>query len=233
MNNIIPSTFWQTGQCFLVVSTPNSWPQILTETLTEFSVSPYDLSEIGKDLTVTVAETRELRRLAHTTPTQGKMRLCVIYQSDQLNHESANTLLKVLEDTPEKTRFLLLSNTNNVLPTILSRCAYFNLQNQAQIDSQIIPLAFAQDFATVSLKIGETVKNGLATNLIDSWSKEIIQSMNPNADTLRWLIEIRSAISQTSVNATALLETTYLHITHQIPFPKSLEFKIRTRNGNI
>ena len=51
-------------------------------------------------------------------------RLLVVYPADALNTDAANALLKVLEEPPPATHFLLVtSRLSDVLPTIRSRCA--------------------------------------------------------------------------------------------------------------
>ena len=53
---------------------------------------------------------------------EGPYKLLIIWQPELLNIESANALLKILEEPPSKTIFLLVSNdANKLLTTILSR----------------------------------------------------------------------------------------------------------------
>lgn len=70
--------------------------------------------EIIRDL---VEETRAL-------PSWGRWKFLVIDGADRLTAASANALLKVLEEPPEKVRFFLLTEQiDSVIPTIRSRCA--------------------------------------------------------------------------------------------------------------
>jgi len=58
-----------------------------------------------------------------STSATGGWRVCVVDTVDELNANSANALLKVLEEPPSRSVFLLVSNTPaRVLPTIQSRC---------------------------------------------------------------------------------------------------------------
>ena len=62
-----------------------------------------------------------------STHRQG-MRIVVLYPAEALNTASANSLLKMLEEPPPATIFLLVSNSlDRLLPTILSRCRKFAL----------------------------------------------------------------------------------------------------------
>jgi DNA polymerase III subunit delta' len=53
---------------------------------------------------------------------EGEYKILLIWQPELMNIESANALLKVLEEPPQKTIFLLVtSNTDKLLTTIISR----------------------------------------------------------------------------------------------------------------
>ncbi|HID24631.1 MAG TPA: DNA polymerase III subunit delta' [Planctomycetaceae bacterium] len=56
-------------------------------------------------------------------PVASDRRIAIIDDTDLMNEESANALLKTLEEPPEKSVLILLSeNPNALLPTIRSRC---------------------------------------------------------------------------------------------------------------
>lgn len=60
-----------------------------------------------------------------STHRQGK-RVITLYPAEALNTASANSLLKMLEEPPPDTVFLLITNSpDRLLPTILSRCRKF------------------------------------------------------------------------------------------------------------
>ena len=62
------------------------------------------------------------------TAFSGGWKAGVIVGADRLNDASANAFLKTLEEPPEKTLFLLLSDTpQQLLPTIVSRCQRIDL----------------------------------------------------------------------------------------------------------
>lgn len=49
-------------------------------------------------------------------------RFVIIFDAGKLSIEAANSLLKILEEPPKDTTFLLISSSNTLLPTIQSRC---------------------------------------------------------------------------------------------------------------
>src|SRR5215217_516424 len=72
---------------------------------------------------ITVDETRETISFFGSTAAVEGWRVCVVDTVDELNANSANALLKVLEEPPARSLFLLASHApGRVLPTILSRC---------------------------------------------------------------------------------------------------------------
>ena len=57
----------------------------------------------------------------------GKYKIGLIKEADRLTKEAANALLKILEDPPKNTIFILITAHKNILlPTILSRCQEIN-----------------------------------------------------------------------------------------------------------
>jgi DNA polymerase-3 subunit delta' len=72
---------------------------------------------------IKVEHVREMRQLAYLRPMAGKKRVFFITEAEKLNDESANTLLKILEEPPFFSQFILVtSNPHLILPTIRSRC---------------------------------------------------------------------------------------------------------------
>jgi len=72
---------------------------------------------------ITVDESRETISFFGSTAAGEGWRVCLVDTVDELNPNAANALLKILEEPPKKSLFLLVSHApGRVLPTILSRC---------------------------------------------------------------------------------------------------------------
>ena len=68
------------------------------------------------------------------TSLAGGWKVGVLVGADRLNDASANAFLKTLEEPPEKTLFLLLSDApQQLLPTIVSRCQRIDLNAQREL----------------------------------------------------------------------------------------------------
>src|SRR4051812_12253640 len=72
---------------------------------------------------ITVDETRETISFFGSTAAVEGWRVCIVDTVDELNANAANALLKVLEEPPLRSLFLLVTHAPaRVLPTIQSRC---------------------------------------------------------------------------------------------------------------
>ncbi|ORE92774.1 DNA polymerase III subunit delta' [Aurantimonas sp. 22II-16-19i] len=72
---------------------------------------------------ITVEEVRRLGRFFHATASGEGWRIAIVDPADDLNRNAANALLKLLEEPPARSVFLLVNHTpGRLLPTIRSRC---------------------------------------------------------------------------------------------------------------
>src|SRR5438132_5006735 len=84
---------------------------------------------------ITVDETRETISFFGSTAAVEGWRVCIVDTVDELNPNAANALLKILEEPPQQSLFLLVSHAPaRVLPTILSRCRKLPLRPLATED---------------------------------------------------------------------------------------------------
>src|SRR6202045_4386475 len=84
---------------------------------------------------ITVDETRETISFFGSTAAVEGWRVCIVDTVDELNPNAANALLKVLEEPPRQSLFLLVSHAPaRVLPTIQSRCRKLPLRPLSTAD---------------------------------------------------------------------------------------------------
>ncbi|MBV8916851.1 DNA polymerase III subunit delta' [Bradyrhizobium sp.] len=78
---------------------------------------------------ITVDETRETITFFGSTAAGEGWRVCIVDTVDELNPNAANALLKILEEPPQRSLFLLVSHAPaRVLATIQSRCRKLRLR---------------------------------------------------------------------------------------------------------
>ncbi|KGF66916.1 DNA polymerase III subunit delta' [Hoeflea sp. BAL378] len=78
---------------------------------------------------ITVDEVRRAGKFFNQTSGTGNWRIAIIDPADDLNRNAANAILKILEEPPKRSLFLVLSHTpGRLLPTIRSRCLSLRLE---------------------------------------------------------------------------------------------------------
>ena len=83
----------------------------------------------GKQGNISVNEARSILEKLSLSAVEGGYRTVVVYLPEKLNIQAANTLLKMVEEPPEKTLFLLITHQpEKVLTTIASRCLFMRVR---------------------------------------------------------------------------------------------------------
>ncbi|MGB0777456.1 MAG: ATP-binding protein [Flavobacteriaceae bacterium] len=76
-----------------------------------------------KQAQIGVDEAEDLLKKINLKPYEGGYKIVIIWQADRLNSSASNKLLKLIEEPPKDTVFLLItSNYENIINTIQSRC---------------------------------------------------------------------------------------------------------------
>lgn len=85
---------------------------------------------------IRIEQLRRLHTWFNTATHRGGWRVAVLYPAQSMNHVTANALLKVLEEPPAHTVFLLVADApDRLLPTLVSRCRRLPLPVPAQDES--------------------------------------------------------------------------------------------------
>ena len=78
---------------------------------------------------ITVDEVRRAGKFFSQTSGTGNWRIVIVDPADDLNRNAANAILKILEEPPKRSLFLVLSHApGKLLPTIRSRCLPLKLE---------------------------------------------------------------------------------------------------------
>ena len=98
-----------------------------------FSVTP-----TGKAGLITVGQIEDLQSSLMTKPEVGLYKVAILEDAHRMRPEAANKLLKTLEEPPDSTMLLLLTNKpHDLLPTIRSRCRLLSLTEQTLTPDQV------------------------------------------------------------------------------------------------
>jgi len=90
---------------------------------------PYDDKTKKIKSVIPVDEVRRTANLFGMSAGAGGWRVCIVDSADEMNVNSANALLKILEEPPPRSLFILISHQpGRLLPTIRSRCRMLALK---------------------------------------------------------------------------------------------------------
>ena len=94
--------------------------------------------QIGTDEALDISKALSLK------PFEAKYKVMIIWMADKMNTSCSNKLLKLIEEPPANTIFLLISeDLTNILPTISSRCQVLNVP---PIERNTIKLKLEEDY---------------------------------------------------------------------------------------
>lgn len=108
----------------------------LPEWRQRLKVSPYfsladwstDMGDPNKQPIIYTAESNEIQRKLSLKPAMDGYKVAIIWLPEKMNEECANKLLKLVEEPPAKTLFILVSEEPEyVLPTLAGRTQRINL----------------------------------------------------------------------------------------------------------
>ncbi|WP_029057004.1 DNA polymerase III subunit delta' [Stappia stellulata] len=152
---------------------------------------PYDAKRKSKDKfkqDLTVDEVRRAVPFFGSTGAQGSWRICIVDAADDMNQNAANALLKVLEEPPKRSLFLVLAHApGRLLPTIRSRCRMLSTKPLADgevaaglaefgiADTNTRESARATELADGSLRKAITLASSDAIELADGFSALVRQ----------------------------------------------------------
>jgi len=87
------------------------------------------LEELGKNPVIGVEESKDILQKLSLKSYSGKHKIMIIWLPEKMNQQASNRLLKILEEPPEETLFILVSdNVESLLPTIISRTQFLKIQ---------------------------------------------------------------------------------------------------------
>jgi DNA polymerase-3 subunit delta' len=158
----------------------DKYREILLEKALFRIANPYQKLDYQPELktfpVIGIEQIRSLKRETMLKISKGQYRMIVISHADKMTVPASNSLLKLLEEPPDRTLILLTSSENKrILPTIVSRCQVIRfdplLENEiekALMDRWQIPENKARFVASVS---GGSLERAL--DLIDENYEEI------------------------------------------------------------
>jgi DNA polymerase-3 subunit delta' len=120
----------------------NEWREFIGQNVYSGLFEWMKFLDVGnKQGMIRVKDADQIIKKVAVKPYEANYKIFIIWHVEQMNNDTANKLLKVLEEPPEDTKFILITEkTDNILPTILSRSQihYFNPIPTGEIKKQLI-----------------------------------------------------------------------------------------------
>ena len=101
------------------------------------------IAEENKQGSIFVFEAKELIRKLNQKSYEADYKVCIIWLAETMNEDCANKILKILEEPPQKTLFILISESEEkLLSTIRSRCQLVRIPkiSESELAAAIAPL---------------------------------------------------------------------------------------------
>lgn len=147
-----------------------------------------------------IDQIREIQKKVLYKPYEGQKKIFVIEGAEAMTTEAANSLLKVLEEPPKDTIFILLANNAyGLLPTILSRCQ--QIQFNKLSEAEIIQILKEQEINEEKASLAAPLANGSLSKAL-----ELIQSENKLAKREKLLIMLEGIKKIDHVNIFKIAE---------------------------
>ncbi|NHZ85752.1 MAG: hypothetical protein GWP19_07715 [Planctomycetia bacterium] len=156
----LPAGKIQKNNINILESLNNTDLELLKDNIEQKSTNPFHKISLPNATRIRINSIRELRKSLYLKSDDIGRKIVLIFDAHLLNvgqAESANALLKILEEPPLNTTLILVTNNKNqLLPTILSRCQHI-------------------DFPPLSK---ETIKDTLLENNIDDKAADLIAGIS-------------------------------------------------------
>lgn len=141
--------------------------------------------------TIPVEAVRRAVSLFGSTSADGGYRVCIVDSAEDLTIASANALLKLVEEPPPRSAFLIVSHApQRVLPTIRSRCRRLQLQPLSDGDLRAVIGSLGSPWADVdALKLDRAIAAAegsvrRAIEMLDETNQALVAEVSAMLETL-------------------------------------------------
>lgn len=145
----------------------------------------------GEEESIKIEQIRNLKREIGYKIYEGRKRVWIIEKAGKLSLEASNSLLKVLEEPPSDTLFILIVQTlKDVLPTIRSRCQiiHFSPLSSREIE-KILRRKFSLNAQNISL-IGKLSRGSMKEALLLARGDGVLKKREVILNNLRGSLSI-------------------------------------------
>ena len=178
------------------------WRAMLKENMYANLFDWYTALEIGnKQGFIRVNEAQNILKLLSLKAYEGGHKVMIIWMADRMNPDASNKLLKILEEPPEKTVFILITeNEGDIISTIRSRCQVLHF---GPIAPEVIAAKLEQKLGFeihAAMKIAHQAQGNFNRAL------KLTQSNEEALQFEQWFVQWVRAAFRAKGNASSILE---------------------------
>jgi len=153
------------------------------------SENPYHKVNLEGANFIRISSIREAKNLIYFTGSENKTKVFLISDADNMNPQSANALLKVLEEPPKNSLLILTtSKLNSLLPTIIGRCQKIHFDSISKTDLINYAKEFRTDFSGIELNFYAEISDGSISKLLSILDSDYIDLRKKVLSVLRNLV---------------------------------------------
>ncbi len=186
-----------------------------------------DLLRVGGEGAIKITEIRDIQKNLFLKPYQAKYKVAIIKDAHFLTEESANAMLKVLEEPPENSIIIMTVSDKTLLPgTIVSRSQVVNFgialkAQYSQVDEQELKMILGKEsrvYEKFSLVQKYAKDKSLVKDLLDSLEVNLRSRLLQGQDNERNIIKLLELVQRSrgylraNVSAKFVLENLVLNM---------------------
>lgn len=183
----------------------------------ELKIDKFDITLFEYEKAIGIADIRELQKKIYLKPIRSEIKAVLIDATPGITQEAQNALLKTLEETPEDTIIVLqVTNADEILPTILSRCKIIQISSKKEnVDvSKYIRILNSSDGVGEKLKLAQDLakdKNE-ALDFLENLIVNAREDLTGNFKLIKSAQKFHTIIKTTNVNLRLALENLFLNL---------------------
>lgn len=155
--------------------------------------TPWKDFNFSSGISIRIESIRMLEHRINLSPNEGKYKIYIIEDADQMTTQASNAFLKTLEEPPTDTILILTtSRPNSLLPTIISRCQQvpFRSLPRQSIEKKLAENKFLED---VEAKIYARIANGSMAKALCLAEEGSLQSREIAIELLKMIVNRNDA----------------------------------------
>jgi len=209
----LPAGKTQKGKANLLESLNSADLELLKDNIVQKSADPFHKIVLPNATRIRIDSIRELRKSLYLKSDDIGRKIVLIFDAHLLTAgqaESANALLKILEEPPPNTTLILVTDKKDkLLPTILSRCQHIDfppltketikdalLKNNIDINSAELIAGISQG----NMRMALAISNDSVDNLLKSIQELSISVINEDGKGWRKFITDNSQIARKEIS---------------------------------